>query len=73
MGGGDFSVAKLSDITEKILPFFYKYKIRGVKSLDFQYWCRVAELMKAKMHLTNEGLYQIRQIRDDMNKGRRND
>jgi len=33
---GDFLVTKFSDITEKIIPFFYKYNIRGVKSKDFQ-------------------------------------
>ena len=68
---GDFLVTKFSDITEKIIPFFYKYNIRGVKSKDFQDWCRVAELMKAKIHLTLEGLDQIRKIREGMNQGRK--
>jgi LAGLIDADG endonuclease len=37
LGGlaGDFNVSKLSDITEKILPFFEKYPILGVKAKDF--------------------------------------
>lgn len=42
MNKGEFVVAKFSDVTEKIIPFFNKYKIRGVKSLDFQDWCQVA-------------------------------
>jgi hypothetical protein len=67
---GEFVVAKFSDVTDKIIPFFYKYKIRGVKSWDFQDWCRVVELMKANSHLTPEGLDQIRQIKNGMNKGR---
>lgn len=32
---GDFIVDKFSDIEEKIIPFFKKHKIFGVKSLDF--------------------------------------
>lgn len=32
---GDFVVTKLSDITEKIIPFFDKYLINGVKHLDY--------------------------------------
>jgi hypothetical protein len=32
----EFRVTKFSDITEKIIPFFLKYKIRGVKYKSFQ-------------------------------------
>ena len=44
----DFRVYKLSDITEKIMPFFSKHRIRGVKALDFADWCKVAEMIKEK-------------------------
>ena len=64
-------VIKLQDIQEKIIPFFLKYPIHGVKALDFADWCRVAELMKDKKHLTAEGLDQIRQIKAGMNTGRK--
>jgi len=33
---GDFIVDKFSDINEKIIPFFKKHKIFGVKSLNFE-------------------------------------
>ena len=39
---GDFRVEKFSDIYEKIIPFFRKYPIIGVKAADFQDWCKVA-------------------------------
>jgi len=69
---GDYSVTKFSDLTEKIIPFFVKYPIIGVKSLDFDDWCKVAELMKEKKHLTNEGLTQIRKaIKAAINTGRK--
>lgn len=44
----DFKVTKFYDITNKIIPFFQKYPILGVKSKDFEDWCRVVVLMKEK-------------------------
>ena len=55
---------------ENILPFFYKYPILGVKAQDFKDWTKVAEMIQTKVHLTKEGMDQIRQIRVGMNKGR---
>ena len=68
--GLDFIVTKFSDINEKIIPFFKKYSIRGVKAIDFADWCTVVELMKEKKHLTAEGLEKILAIKNQMNKGR---
>ena len=31
----EFRVTKFSDVTEKVIPFFSKYKIHGVKAKDF--------------------------------------
>ena len=42
----NFIVTKLDDITQKIIPFFIKYPILGVKSKYFQYWFKVAYMMK---------------------------
>ncbi len=49
-------VVKFSDVLEKIVPFFKKYKVLGVKSEDFVSWCQAVELIKDKKHLTSEGL-----------------
>lgn len=65
-----FRVEKFSDLISIIIPFFRQYPIKGVKSKDFQDWCRVALLVKDKKHLTREGLENIRQITAGMNKGR---
>jgi len=65
-----FIVTKFSDIENKIIPFFQKYPLLGVKRSDYLDFCRVAELMQNKAHLTKEGLDQIRQIKTGMNKGR---
>ena len=65
-----YRVTKFQDVCEKIIPFFKKYKIRGVKALDFADFCRAAELKKEKKHLTAEGLEEIRKIKASMNRGR---
>ena len=69
----DFRVSKFQDMTEKIIPFFQKYPIEGVKALDFADFCKVAKMIKQKKHLTAEGLEQIRKIKAGMNRGRKLD
>lgn len=64
-----FTVTKFSDITEKIIPFFDKYKIIGVKYQDYQDFKKVSQLMEKKVHLTTEGLENIRIIKAGMNRG----
>lgn len=67
---GDYIVVKFSDIVTKIIPFLDKYPLVGAKRQDYLDFCKVASLMKTKVHLTNEGLEQIRQIKSGMNSGR---
>lgn len=65
-----YKVTKFTDISEKIVPFFHKHRILGIKSKDFNDWCQVVELIKDKKNLTPEGLEEIRQIKSGMNTGR---
>ena len=65
-----FTVTKFSDINDKIIPFFHTNKIIGVKSQDFNDWCKVAKLIETKAHLTESGLEEIYNIKSGMNKGR---
>ena len=51
-----FSITKLDDILYKIIPFFKKHPIVGVKALDFEDFCKVAEMMRDNKHLSQEGL-----------------
>ena len=50
----NFRVTKLDDITEKIIPFYKKYPIVGVKVLDFNDFGKIAEMIKDKKHLTQD-------------------
>ena len=63
----EFTITKFEDMTNKLIPFLKKYPIQGVKALDLADWCKVAELIKNKSHLTSEGLKDIREIHKGMN------
>ena len=67
----NYKVTTLCDITQNIIPFFKKHPIEGVKSEDFADWCKVAEIMKQKKHLTVDGLEKIKKIKAGMNRGRK--
>jgi hypothetical protein len=43
-----YRIKKFADIQSKIIPFFNKYPIQGVKNLDYLDFCKAAELMKNK-------------------------
>jgi hypothetical protein len=64
----DIDVQKFSDIQDKIIPFFNKYSLLGVKALDFSDFTLIASLMKDKDHLNQEGLDKIRKIKAGMKK-----
>ena len=66
-----FKVTKFDDIINKVIPFFQKHPIKGVKSQDFDDFCLVAERMKDKKHLTKKGLEEIQKIKARMNTGRK--
>lgn len=47
-----FRVPKYDDLDNKIIPFFQKYPIIGVKNKDFKDFCQAALIIKNKKHLT---------------------
>lgn len=65
-----YKVSKTSDLTEKVIPFFIKYPILGIKALDFKDFYYLAELISNKAHHTEEGLKKIFSIKANMNTGR---
>jgi hypothetical protein len=54
-----YRIAKFEDILTKIIPFFQKYKLIGVKNKNFQDWCSTADLINKKEHLTKTGIDKI--------------
>jgi hypothetical protein len=54
----------------KMIPLFNKHKKIGIKSLDYLYFCKAAELINKKAHLTLKGIKEIIKIKSRMNRSR---
>ncbi|MCX6812528.1 MAG: LAGLIDADG family homing endonuclease [Candidatus Berkelbacteria bacterium] len=58
-----YKVGNFSDIYSKIIPFFQKYPLQAKKRLQFEKFCKVAEMIKRREHLTSIGLKIIMEIK----------
>lgn len=67
---GQYLVTVFSDISDKLIPFLNEYPLLGVKKEDYLAFVQIAELIKSKAHLTDEGLETIKLIKSSMNKKR---
>ena len=47
-----FCVTNFSDNYVKILPFFSKHQLVGIKAKDFEDWYKIASIVQTKAHLT---------------------
>ena len=68
---GVFVVSGFTNILTKIIPLLKKYPLQS-SAKDFEDFCKIAELIESKVHLTQEGLEQIRLIESRMNNARSN-
>lgn len=66
----DFQVTAIKDIKEKIIPFFDRHMLLGVKYEDYQDFKLAAQIINRKEHLTEEGLTNLREIKSKMNRQR---
>lgn len=62
-----FRIRNLNNLLEIVIPFFEKHILRTKKNVDFLKFRKVVLLMKEGVHLTEEGLNQIRGIQQQMN------
>jgi hypothetical protein len=69
-GYGEFVVEKFTDVRDKIIPIFEKFKLHGIKAKNYEDFKKAALLMDKKAHLTREGLDEIKKIKGRMNKNR---
>lgn len=58
-----YKVSNFKDIWEKIIPFFETYPLQAKKRRSFEKFRQVAEWIKAKEHLTSEGIIKIQALR----------
>jgi hypothetical protein len=64
-----YRVRGQQDLNERIVPFFVKYPLKTKKNVDFIKFRHVLQLMEAGVHLTAEGVEEIRKIAAQMNRG----
>lgn len=67
---GQYLVTVFSDINEKIIPLLKEYPLLGNKKPDYLDFVQIAELIKSKDHLTEQGVQKIKLIKNNMNKKR---
>jgi hypothetical protein len=66
----NYRVNKFSDIKDKIIPFFQKYPLQGIKLRDYLDFVKASDIIAVKDHLTPEGIKKINSLRSGMNKSR---
>ena len=65
-----YEVNNLNAIWEYVIPFFKEHGfLSAKKKRDFSKFCQIAQLMKARSPLTEDGMRRILEIRRDMNEG----
>jgi hypothetical protein len=66
-----FSVKDRPHLAERIIPFFEEHPLITAKQSDFRSFRYVVEMMCAGRHLRREGLAEIAQITETMNRKQR--
>ena len=64
-----YRVRGLKNLTENIVPFFMKHPLKTKKNSDFRKFRKVLLLMDQGVHLTSDGVEEIRHIASQMNRG----
>ena len=69
----NLQITKYSDIVNVIIPFFNNYPILGMKSLDFEDFKKVSNIIETKEYLTKCSMYnELVKIKSGMNLNRKN-
>jgi hypothetical protein len=63
-----YKVSNFKDISQKIIPFFQKFPLQAKKQQSFEFFCKVAHLIKNKEHLKEKQIEAIRLMREDLNR-----
>jgi LAGLIDADG endonuclease len=67
-GGWYWEVNRLSDLSSRIVPFFDRFPIVGVKAQDYRL-CRSAVLLLSAGRLSDQDYRQVLALRERMNRG----
>jgi hypothetical protein len=63
-----YVVRRRSDLLEAVIPFFRRYPMRSPKQQNFQKFARCVELISIGRHKSAEGLIEIAEIAQTMNR-----
>src|ERR1700730_13001236 len=63
-----YVVRKRADLLETVIPFFQQYQLRSSKRDDFLKFAQCVQLVVQGRHLTRDGLIEIAQIAETMNR-----
>ena len=63
-----YVVRRRTDLLETVIPFFQQYPLRSSKRDDFSKFAECVRLVASGQHLTREGLIEIAQIAETMNR-----
>ncbi len=64
-----YRVRGVKHLIEIIVPFFVKHPLKTKKNVDFKKFRQILLKMEAEVHLTIEGIEEIRSIASKMNRG----
>ena len=64
-----YEVTKISDLTERIVPFFAQFPLRGAKARDLVVFTIILELVQSGRHLDPTGIREIMALRNRMKGG----
>ena len=64
-----YRVRKAEHLRNIIVPFFMKHPLKTKKNVDFRKFRQVLLKMEKGVHLTSEGVEEIRRIAKQMNRG----
>jgi LAGLIDADG endonuclease len=63
-----YVVRRRDELVETVIPFFRQYRLRTSKRDNFDKFAKCVELISAGRHLTVDGLIQIAEITETMNR-----
>lgn len=65
-----YRVRGLEHLSQKIIPFFEQHTLRTKKQVDFMKFRQVLLKIQVGDHLTAQGIEEIREINEQMNRGK---
>ena len=63
-----YVVRRRTDLLETVIPFFQRFHLRSSKRHDFEKFVQCVNLVVAGRHLTRDGLIEIAEIAETMNR-----